>query len=80
MIKSTKPSRYYTWMVNSSRHMQGFTDWLVDNGFSVLAKEKFNRGEVIAFIGKGGRGSLYETGYANEQCIKEISRYLKGMK
>lgn len=60
--------------------MQGFSDWLVDNNFSVLNKEKFNRGEVIAFIGKGGRGSLYETGYANEQCIKMVSKYLRSVK
>lgn len=80
MIKSRKPSRYYAWIVNSPRHMQDFQDWLVDNDFDVFLRKSFNRGEVVAFRGKGGRGSLYETGYANTQCINAVTRYLKGLK
>lgn len=60
--------------------MQGFQDWLVDNGFDVYDKSMLFRGEVIAFIGNGGRGSLFETGHANTQCINAITRYLKESK
>lgn len=80
MIKNRKPSKYYGWMIGSRVHMQAFTDWLVDNGFDVYSKSSFECGEVLAFSGCGGRGSLFETGHANTQCINAITRYLKGVK
>lgn len=60
--------------------MQGFTDWLVDNGCDVYDKSKLERGEVVAFNSRDGRGSLFETGYANKNAIYAISKYLKSRK
>ena len=79
MIKSRKPSKYYRWMLRSKKHRQAFTDWLIDNGFDVYCESKMIRGEVIAFNGNGGRGSLFETGHANTQCINAIFNYLKSL-
>lgn len=78
MIRSRKPSAYYKWILSSKKHMQDFTDWLIDNGFDVYGRNMFIRGEIIAFNGTGGRGSLFETGYANTQCINQITRYIQG--
>ena len=80
MLKSRKPSTYYKWILRSKNHMQNFTDWLIDNGFDVYSRSMFIRGEVIAFNGRGGRGSLFETGCANTQCINAIDKYLKESK
>ena len=52
MIKSRNPSRYYGWILRSKKHKQGFTDWLIDNGFDVIDSSNLIRGEVIAFNGK----------------------------
>ena len=80
MIKSRKHSKYYRWILRSKNHKQAFTDWLIDNGFDVYDKSMFIRGEVLAFNGFGGRGSLFETGYANTKCIDAITKYLKDSK
>lgn len=80
MINSMKPSKYYRWLLMSKNHMQGFTDWLVDNDCDVYEKSKLERGEVIAFNSVHGRGSLFETGYANKNAIYAIRKYLKSRK
>ena len=79
-IKSRKPSKYYRWILRSKNHMQAFSDWLVDNGFDVYSKEKFMTAEVLAFNGTGGRGSLFQSGRANTQCINAINKYLRSVK
>lgn len=80
MIKSRNPSKYYQWILRSKKHMQEFTDWLINNGFDVYGKAYLIRGEVLAFNGVGGRGSLFETGHANTQCINAINKYLNWSK
>lgn len=77
MLKNTRPSRYYHWLLKSEKHKIEFENWLVDNNFDVYSPQKFISGEVIAFNGKGGRGSLFISGFANKQCIIAIREYLK---
>lgn len=80
MIRSRKPSRYYKFILSSRKHVTDFQEWLVDNNFDVYSKESFLRGEVVAFKGKGGRGSLFESGYANTICINALANYMRSIK
>ena len=80
MYKGRKQTRYYRWLLQSKKHTRDFQDWLIAHGFDIYANTMFIRGEVIAFNGKGGRGSLFETGLANDQCLKQIALYLKSTK
>ena len=72
-----KETRYFGWLLKSRKQKELIKNWLVDIGADVFDGSGLKFNEVIKFDLNGKEGTLWHTGYANQEFIRVVRGFKK---